>query len=220
MSPGRLATWRGATSTRQQLGEDGEQLEHGVRLAPGDVVGAPDTRLGGCGGGAQVGLDRVGDVREVAALPTVAVDLDGRPRRSASMKRGTTAAYWLSARWRGPNTLKYRRHHRLEAVQLGEDPGVVLAGELAHRVRRPGLQRLVLAGRALPGAAVHRRRRRQHDPAHAGVVRRAQHVERAADVRPVRLERLLDGALDRAAGGEVEHDVAAAHQRRRPRRDR
>ena len=62
------------------------------------------------------------------------------------MNRGTTAAYWLSAALAGPEHVEVPQAHGLQLVQLGEDPGVVLARQLAHRVRRPRCERHVLGG--------------------------------------------------------------------------
>ena len=81
----RRPTCSGVTLDAELVGEDAEQVEQRRRLAPGDVERPPGAAVGGRRAGAQVGLHRVGDEREVAALQAVAVHL-GACARSAGRR--------------------------------------------------------------------------------------------------------------------------------------
>ena len=66
------------------------------------------------------------------------------------MNRGTTAAYWLSGPLGQGRNVEVAQADGRHPVQLGEDAGVVLAGELADCVRRPRVRWFASLGRQRP----------------------------------------------------------------------
>ena len=111
----------------------------------------------------------------------------------------------------GPVHVEVAQAHRLEPVQLPEHPGVVLAGQLGHRVGRARHQRRRLGRRHL------RRAPPYTDDDDASTTRRTpassgglQDGQRAVDVGVVGGERRArPTAATDAERGLVEHDLAA-----------
>ena len=85
---------------------------------------------------------------------------------SGALPRASLANAWIarSGRWRGPNTVKNRRHAHLEAEQVVVGVREELAPALGRRVRRDRpVDRIVLRERDLRVVPVHRRRRAEED---------------------------------------------------------
>ena len=89
---------------------------------------------------------------------------------------------------------------------IGED---VLDDELVLRVRVHRPQRMVFGERQALGLAVHRRRRAEHQAAHAVLGHCGEQRDRPTDVVLVVHDRLLDRLADRLPAGEMQHGLHA-----------
>ncbi len=197
--------------------EDLEQVEQAVAVAAGDVERPAAHDLGGCARSREVGADRIVDEGEVAALEAVSVH--GGVRAAAQgvdEERDDSRVGGVRTLARAED-VEVAERHRLEAVQLGVDAAVELAGELRDGVGRPWDGGGRLRCRQVGGAAVDAARRGADDPAHPRLPGQLEDGQRAVDVGEVGGERALDRAEHRAVGRLVEDDVgtleALAHDR-------
>ena len=180
---------------------------------------SPDTP--GVSIGEQVPLHDVVDVREVARLLAVAVDLERLAlERQLEEARDDRRVLRLRVLAR-PEDVEVAQAHRLEAVEPREDAAVVLRRELRDRVRRDR----VASAASRPWAASGRRRR----PTTTTRTRRAGPSPRGrpsagSSVPPtltsLRAHRVVDRARHRAQRRLVEDAVDARDGARARRRDR
>ena len=157
--------------------------------------------------GAQVGGDDVVDVDVVAGLAAVPVD-DGVAAVQQTL--GEDRHHPRLAVRILPRSVDVgvAQRHELEAVNVGEDGAVALAGQLGGAVRRRRRAPVGLGGRQHIGVAVERATaRREHHPADPGAHAGIEHVDGAEHVDPGVEDRVADGATHVDLRGEVEHDI-------------
>ncbi len=115
----------------------------------------------------------------------------------------------------GAADVRVAQRHPLEAVQRAEGPEVVLAGELAHAVRRHRpLGRGLGRGNDVGVAVHHAAAAREHDAPHAARGRPFQHVDEPGDVDVGVGRGMLDRVPDVDLRGVVVQHLEPAGGRR------
>ena len=154
-SPGRGSTWSGVTATPDLGGQDVQQLEQRRRPAAGHVVGPAGALLGGRRAARRLACTASATkVKSRLWRPSPCTE-GRRPVEQRVDEQRDDRRVLAVGPLPGAEHVEVPQADGLEAVQLVEHPGVVLAGELGDRVRRPGHQR-----RRLGRGHLRRRRRR------------------------------------------------------------
>ncbi len=208
-SPARDSVCTGSGVDAHPVGDQRQEPVHRRRLPAAADVERHAVGLGRRLRRAQVRLDDVVDVGEVARLLAVAVHLGaGAGEAGHREPRHDRRVLGLGVLPR-PVDVEVAQRHRRHAVAAIHAGAVDLERELAGRVRRARRERHRLPQRELGLVPVDRAAARGHDHG-AGVARGEQHVQGSAHVHVGREPRLLHRPRHRALGALVVDRGAAA----------
>src|SRR5581483_8258062 len=192
----------------QSAAEEFEKFVEGGAGVQSDVVNLVGGGVGG-GGGEEICLDSVGDVTEITAGGTVAINLDGLAAEHGANPLGNHGGIGAVGVLAGAKDIEVAEAHALQAVGASENAGVEFVDGLGHGVRGKrasgfgfhfGEGGIVAIDRAAGGV---------DESADFGGAGGGQDIEKAGDIGGVGAEGIFNGAGNGTEGGLMEDIIGA-----------